>query len=112
MKIVNRKVFLDLPSGTIYAKYKPICFEELCIKEESIGDSDWFYRSLTREIESSGSDEYMDLLEIARQNGIELPMVFDVSSRDGCFNEDQLFAVWSKDDVKGLISVLQIAKDV
>lgn len=38
--------------------------------------------------------------------GEDLAMDFDCLGRDGLFDRNQLFAVWSADDVRGLIARL------
>ena len=50
---------------------------------------------------------FFDKLHDALENGTSLDMDFRCSGRDGCFEKDQLFAVWEKKDVEMLISRLQ-----
>ncbi len=107
MKIVNRKTFLAMPPGTVYAKYVPCVFEELCIKGDTLPNgNDWFYQSIADSIKSSGSDEWAHLLDESEADGRELEMDFATEGRDGCFEDDQLFAIWSKADVAQLIGRL------
>lgn len=106
VKIVDRNTFLAMPQGTVYQKYEPCVFGELEIKGETLaGGIDWFAWTLGPWFEdTNGSVEYFDLLEHARVSTEEIgPMDFEIQGRDGCFDEDQLFAVWSKEDVEGLV---------
>lgn len=105
MRIVNLQQFLELPAGTIFAKYEPCAFEELCIKHKSI-PPDFFYYPIMN-IQCRGSNDFSSLLDAAENDGADLAMDFDSINRDGCFEPDQLFAVWSSADVAGLITKLQ-----
>lgn len=111
MKIVDRKTFLDLPPGTVYAKYKPCVFGGLAIKEESMVfadgySGDFVKQGLGVEIECGGSDEWIIQIEKA-EKGEEVPLDFYCAGRDGLFEQDQLFAIFSKKDVKDLIKRLE-----
>jgi len=102
MKIVDRKTFLALPEGTVFAKYKPCVFEALSIKGETWGND-----FLVQYIDTAlSADEADNLLYGAAETGASLPMDFDCLSRDGCFDDDQLFAVWERADVEALIARL------
>jgi hypothetical protein len=50
--------------------------------------------------------EYIDT-HIRLENGEEIPLDFDCQGRDGLFDLDQLFAVWSDSDVEALITRLR-----
>jgi hypothetical protein len=107
MKIVDRKTFLALPAGTVYAKYVPSVFEGLCIKGDSL-ENDWFYQQIGADaIDSMDSGDWGAKLDLSEQTGCELAMDFDCQGRDGCFDDDQLFAVFSNLDVEQLIERLR-----
>lgn len=91
-----------MPPGTVFAKYDPCIFGEIQVKGETWGN-DFLTQYLVDAIDCSGSDELYRLLHDAEHNGTELDMDFDCGSRDGLFDDDQLFAVFSKKDLKGLI---------
>ena len=108
MKIVNREEFLRLPSGTIYTTYEPCIFGNLSIKYDcTFSGEDFYFLEIAGSIESSSSDEFFDRVEAMANNGEAFPIDLDVSMRDGCFEKDQLYAVWEKEDVQSLITVLQ-----
>ena len=106
MKIITRDEFLKLGERVLYSKYEPCVFEEMLIKENSI-DNDWFYSEIRSAIKCSGSGEMSDLLFKAEEDGISLDMDFDMQSRDGCFEEDELFAIYEKKDIEQLIEKLK-----
>ena len=109
MRIVDRKTFLALPPGTIYAKYEPCVVEETMMikgdtlvgfKQEPI---DWFYEDLGNPLDLEGHDEAggpvgHEGLEAMREKGVSIPNV-RCGGRDGCFNDDQMFLVWERGDV-------------
>lgn len=108
MKIVNLDQFIVMPPGTLFAKYKPCYFDDLCIKGESIRETrDFFYQQIVDSIDAHDSGQFADLLFESERTGKSIPMNFSVEGRDGCFEPDQLFAVWERADVKSLIARLQ-----
>lgn len=109
MKIVNRRAFLALPAGTVFAKYHPCTFWEFSIKTGNSPTNDFYCSAIVSAIESSGCEAFGRKLDAAEHGGVSLPMDFESSGRDGEFNLDQLFAVWEPADVEGLISRLQWA---
>jgi hypothetical protein len=113
MRIVDRKTFLAMPAGTVFAKYDPSIIREPMVKCDSIpvrGELvDFRYVSLTDEVDSSGSDEMLDILDAGETKGTSFALHFNTEGRDGMFDADQLFAVWERDDVEGLIARLQLA---
>lgn len=110
MKIVNRTVFLQLPAGAVFAKYSPCAFGELLIKGDTYENSnDFTYQDITSAINCDTSNEYDVLLDRAVEEGISIQMDLDSSSRDGLFDDDQLFAVFERCDVESLIARLQSA---
>lgn len=107
MKILNRKQFLALENDVLYSKYEPCIFQNPCIKHQSLNSNDFVYQSLVDAIDSSSSDDWANKLFNAEQESISLNMNFDCAGRDGCFDDNQLFAVWEKEDVLALIEKLK-----
>lgn len=106
MKIVDRKTFLALPAGTLFAKYTPCLFGSLEIKGESL-TNDFFAQELSAPIKCAGDYEFSDILYRAEADGCEVELDFCNEYRDGLYEKDQLFAVYSKEDVCLLISRLE-----
>ncbi len=105
MKIMNLEEFRALPGETLFSKYVPCNFGELEIKVET-WERDFLTQDIASAIECSGSSEFGDKLFEAEECGTSLPMDLECCGRDGCFDEDQLFAVWERDDVVKLIERL------
>ena len=106
MKIVNLKTFRSLPSGTIAMKYEPCNFGRLFVKGET-WKHDFILAYLTDEIDCNSSDEFVDKLTLAEKKGVSIAMSFEETMRDGLFEENQLFAIWEKNDILGLINKLK-----
>ena len=108
MRIVNLDQFVAMPAGTLFSKYQPCVFEDLCIKGDSIEETrDFFYQPIVDTLDCGGSDEFHSMLFDAQEGGVSIPMNFHYESRDGCFEPAQLFAVWESADVDALIARLQ-----
>lgn len=112
MIIVNKKEFYNLPSGTLYSEFKPMCFTDLKIKQETLKDNkgnpiDFFYENLIGNIESVSSGDFYDKLEEAIKNKVSLPMNFSDLYRDGLFDDSQMFAIYETQDLEGLINKLK-----
>ena len=113
MRIVDRQTFLAMPEGTVFAKYDPSIIREPMVKCDSIairGElKDFRYVGLTDQVDCSGSFERDGIMDLAEIEGTPFALHFNTQSRDGLFDADQLFAVWDRDDVEGLISRLQMS---
>ena len=106
MRIIGLKEFLAMPAGTVFAKYKPQVFDGLCIKGESIIEaSDFFYQTLW-EVEASNSKELYEKIDAAENRGVDVPIDVQCGQRDGLFQYDQLFAVFSAGEVRRIAESL------
>lgn len=107
MRIVDRKTFLSLPPGTIFAKYTPCIFEEWRVKDETSGN-DFYCRELVSTGTAAATDSALYFDELKRAESEEVgPLDFETICRDGCFDDDQLFAVLSPEDVKALAASIR-----
>lgn len=106
MKIVNRAQFLALPPNTLFSKYTPCVFQHLEINGETWGN-DFLTQQIVDAIAYADSGDFSDKLHLSQECGDSLRMDFDCQGRDGCFDDDQLFAVWEREDVLALIARLQ-----
>lgn len=106
MKIVDRKTFLSMPANTLFSKYEPCCFYMLSIKGEKAGDNDFYTNTIADSIDSSSSGDFIDILVEAQKTGCSIDMDFNTECRDGLYDDNQLFAVWEKEDIINLIKRL------
>lgn len=119
MRIVDRKTFLSLPAGTIFVKFPAQPSDgsfldlghdgEVAIKGETVG-ADFVVQPLFPLFDGDVDSE----MNVGRMEdmlkGIESPPLdYDYAGRDGLFDQDQLFAVWNRQDAEGLIARLQRA---
>jgi len=113
MRIVDRKTFLAMPEGTVFAMYDQSIIREPKVKAKSLGSGgelvDLCYTNLTDEVDCSGSFERDGIMDLAEIEGTPFALSFNTQCRDGDFDIHQLFAVWERDDVAGLIARLQQA---
>lgn len=110
MRIVDRKTFLAMPAGTLFAKWAPNYFLDLMIKEETVGENDFIQQDLIPWFEDTNDcGHHLDQLEAIQRGEPSPPLDFDCSGRDGAFDADQLFAVFEKHDVEALTSRLRRA---
>jgi hypothetical protein len=117
MRVVNRKTFLALPAGTIYTKIgnetgdtSHYYFGEVRIKDDLRGDSDWYSVGFVDGFTTAhDSGEWADCMDLLYEGG-EAELDFDTVGSDGLYDEGQLFAVFSDDEVRRLIERLQQAR--
>jgi hypothetical protein len=101
VKIINLEEFRKLPAGTIFMKYNPMVFEELQCKGDT-WEHDFLSENISNWPDCDGSDDLHDKLQLAQDTGASIRLDFDSSGRDGCFDDDQLFAVYERLDVEML----------
>ena len=105
MRIVDRKVFLKLPGGTLFYNYEPMVFGEMSIKGDTCG-GDFTRLDLNDVVDARDTGEMVDLLEDGAKSGSEIPTAFDNWGRDAMFEEGQLFAVLSKDEARSVAALI------
>lgn len=106
MYIVNLEKFRALPEGTIFCKYRPCVFGDLCVKGDT-WEYDFIYTPLVASLECKGTDEMFDILDRAEKTGSNFSLDVDSYQRDGYFEENQLYAIYEKDDISQLIDKLK-----
>lgn len=108
MKIIDRKEFLRLPSGILFSEYEPCAFYGLRIKHDSVGSNDYIEESLIGNIYCDSSNDFVDKLDFAKKNKTSLKLDFlENGSRNGCYENNQLYAVYEKQDLVDLIDTLK-----
>lgn len=114
MRIVSRKVFLELPTGTVYSKYEGSGnVEGLFTKGDTTeSGNDFLYDSLLDETLTNSSGERFDLFERAEMDSnFKFELDLNYTGRDGLFSDDQLYMVYDNTDVLNLIQKLQLSVD-
>jgi len=111
MKIVNRDTFMHLAKGTIYSYYTPSIFEGLYIKTS---EPDELYHDSTKKtlndfvcvplIDGFVKGSYDNNVNHEEMDHFEFDL--DCSTRDGMYEEDQLFAIYDENDILQLVSKL------
>lgn len=97
MKIVNLTDFLTYPDGTVFSYYEPSVFGPLSIKSESIPKTgDFFSLDIASAIKCDDTEEFANNCDEMQYNGKSVPMQFEIYSRDGMFNKDQLLLCGSR----------------
>lgn len=97
-----------MPAGTVYSYYEPCSFRELEIKADEPGnyDNDWLFDSVIGAVANDSSGDFSEKCQ-RMENGESMPLDFEYTGRDGLFEDEQLFAVYEKEDVEALIKRLQ-----
>lgn len=103
MKIINRKAFLAMPEGTVYAKIpKRWIVDDLCVKYDSLAN-DWFYMSFDW-VDAENSVEASQRMNQMEQ-GSSYPIQKSIT-RDGLFDETDQFLIYEKNDIDFIIAEL------
>lgn len=88
-------------------KYHPCIFEALSVKGDTLPPRDFTLAELSAPVYATDSGDHSAKLFDAEENGASLQLYFDCYWRDGCFEDNQLFAVYEKDDLAGLIEMFR-----
>lgn len=111
MRIYNRQEFMKLPAGTFFAKGSEWYFESIDVKDDTCvhegKNIDFFVHELNW-VDSDGTEQALERLQDMKENGASHPMQ-DSISRDGCFDEEDLFLVYEKEDLKRLKEMIEKA---
>jgi hypothetical protein len=107
MKILNRKQLMAMPAGTVFSYYEPINFNGLYIKSsEPDNNPDFFVQDLIGAVENNSSDDFFTKCE-QMEEGASLPVDFEISGREGLFDDKLRYAIYEKEDVEKLIKILE-----
>jgi hypothetical protein len=112
MRIVNKAEFYLLPEGTVYAVYEPQTWYGLNVKgevwkDQNGKDFEFLYKSLLYMVDCQNSAEESDILNSAEHQGTIFKMDYDCYQRDGMFDDNQLYMIYDKEDIRGLIGALE-----
>ena len=116
MKLLNKKQFMETGDDVLFSYFDTkslMEFNNLNIKQ-TFSDSDYLEQSLLDEIWfqyedkvwTSGTDNLIEAEKILK-NWWDIRIDFDCYSRNWLFDEDAMFIVYDKEDIKRLINKLQ-----
>lgn len=106
MKIIDRETFITMPEGTVFSEYEPCYFGPLMIKGATVGAVDWYEQTVSDAFDFNDTDDLYRKCDAA-VNGGNLPITLNCETRNGMFDDDQLFAIWDQRDIAALITRLQ-----
>lgn len=106
MRIVDRKTFMDMPLGTVFAEIEePWAIGSLSVKVENSGDIDFYETNFTW-VDASDSGQAMDRLEeMLEDPNVSYP-VDRAIGRNGLFNRDAVYLIYEPDDIKYIVDTL------
>lgn len=106
MRIVSRSEFMKLPAGTIYSNYEPCIFSGLHVTGGECGPDFLTCNLLDTTADEESSDAHFAAVD-RMERGEDVPLEFGESfGREGLFDNEMLYAVWSPDDIRGLSAFL------
>ena len=110
MKIINREQFLKEPIGTVFSYFEPNYFTGLYVKNNDPDKWEGYFLldNIIGAIKHDNMEEMAQLLQESIDTGKELEMDYNFTDREGIFDQKQLFAVYSPDDVAGMVNRLQV----
>ena len=76
-----------------------------------IDKDDWYYRDFICNMDFFDSGDKLDRCNYALENNTSIDLDFWCHERNSEYNSEQLFAVYEKQDLVGLIEVLQESLD-
>jgi hypothetical protein len=112
MRIVNKQEFYAMPAGTLFSWYEPCVFEGLMIKGDTIyGDNvapiDFWFQDLIGNVGPTATPEMFVALDDAQKNGVDLELEFGCEQRDALYDENAMYAVYTRRDVEKLSAVIK-----
>ena len=114
MRIVDRKTFLGFPNGTIFVKVRPEFLGvdgPMCIKRDTLEkeSGDWWYQDLS-DVDSDDCRADIELWNNMFRG--ECYPLGEAWTRDGCFNEKDMFLIYELSDLKKLWRLCENALNV
>ena len=97
MKILNRNEFLKLPEKTMFSYWEPKMLTGIMIKKET----------LYHENKAIDFNCYELLPDIKSYDEKNIKIGFDTYWREGLFEDNQLFAIYTKDEVKQMFNLIK-----
>ena len=91
------------PKDTLFSYYEPCVFRDLIVKTTDSSDyeNDFVMYSLIGEFETQDSIDFLDKC-FQMEKGTSIPLSLEETTREGLFDDEQLFLVYEKEDIKKL----------
>lgn len=110
MKIYSRTAFMELPEGVLFVKGGRCHFGgELCRKGDTIRRDgrgiDWFYTP-TATFDYQDTGQFVERFDEMADGGASYPLDTETGSRDGCFDDADMFLVYERADLARLAAVI------
>lgn len=108
MRIIDKQKLMECPDGTLFCEYTPCVFGNWCIKHETIRDkkghgTDFIFKQLNS---LGGTAVMVDTLDKALTEETSFSFDLEDTTRDGLYDDEQLYAVYENDDIGQLIRLL------
>lgn len=114
MRILNLEQFMAIEGECVFAKYRPHACEALAIKVPWSSTTDFLFQDLdpVGALNSDGSGDCFDkLTAMVEDSDLDGSIDLQQYQRDGMYDKEQLFIVFSDADVEKLIERLQKVRD-
>lgn len=113
MRILNLQEFLALPSGVIYAKYKPCIFGPLMVKYQTDDENNITTSPLHTEVDMFDTGDFVvKLTKAENDSSYSIPLDLEATYGESIYDTNQLFAVYEQKDIDQLIAKLQQCKGI
>ena len=104
MRIYSRQEFLSLPCPVLYMKWEQNNPSfELKVKHDNLGN-DWCYVGVGDTYSMEGKHLYLD--DIFNESITNFDLDLECGSRDGCFDDKEMFIVFEKQDIEKIKHLL------
>lgn len=73
---------------------------------------DFWYQFLIGNVRAEGADDYENKVLSAQESGEDLELEFEATFRDGTYDEEQMYAVYTEDEIVMLMKTLMNCKGI
>ena len=106
MKIITRAELMQMPDYTVFSYYERSYMRGLYIMSDKM-EHDFVCMSLI----DSFSGDFEDGIK-KMEDGMDVPFDNEYFGREGYFDDDQLYVVYSQNDLDGIVGLLNKARGV
>lgn len=107
MKLINKKDLLQMPKGTVFAKKSTVfCVTNPILVLRDCMDRDFTYVDVSSfDFGNSYTETDEAFFTLEEKSGTSIEMYLS-EQRDGLFEDDEMYYVFSKNEVQQMIDVL------